>query len=355
MARKRRNHFIPRMLLKRFASKLSADGDKHFIWRYEKGEAPREISTKDAAVAKDFYGEDDDELENSFVALEGAHSSALREIDAGSFAFESRSVFLADMVWLLAMRTQANRGMMHGSVQAAMRETARQLPSPRARRFMKRSMDQKWGEHFAQLPEHQRFFLGLPEAQEMLRVAKKQFFEETSKAFGNFVDGFLADPEIPGFMRDSHNKGLSELIGNGAKCPPAKSPASWSFIAGDNSQLVLGDSCVFARNSGGKIVSLIGGEDVAQLYFPISPNGVLVGHFGSPGEILSLAEISAASVAFSTKYLFADRYSESLAGLVERTIGTRAHMLQPGEEKALVSSLWTATKPKLEGPDGRSI
>ena len=64
----KRNHYIPRLLLNRFASR--AEGDKHWVWQSGQGGQSREISTRDAAVGSHFYGALDTGVEQALAKVE---------------------------------------------------------------------------------------------------------------------------------------------------------------------------------------------------------------------------------------------------------------------------------------------
>ena len=81
MGRARRNHYVPQFLLRRFASKK--DGDSHWIWQISRDGAVREISTRHAAVAKDFYGDADTSIEATLSIVEAGYGGALADIDRG--------------------------------------------------------------------------------------------------------------------------------------------------------------------------------------------------------------------------------------------------------------------------------
>ena len=72
MSRKR-HHYIPRFLLARFASQRQEE--KSWVWQISTDRAI-EISTKDAAVSKHFYGQDSS-IEDGLVPLETGYAATL--------------------------------------------------------------------------------------------------------------------------------------------------------------------------------------------------------------------------------------------------------------------------------------
>lgn len=337
MARKRRDHFIPRMLLKRFASRI--DGEKQFIWRYGADAPPLELSTKDTGVAKDFYGENDDKLENAFVEFEGAHSSALREIDAGDFDFSKRSPLVADIVWLLALRTEANRLMLTSFVKTAMAEVSKQLPSRRATEFTAQIMEAAYENKLKERPAL-KALLSLPGMDRHVRDMKYEALSQFRKHFGIFAASFAQDPEIHKTFIASQNEGLSQHLTGGAKCPSAKAPPCWSLVSSEDNLFVLADACVFGIDCFGKTTPVVGGEKLNEIYFPISPRLALVGTFDGLSPRLGPEAIRRHSIAFSSRYVFSHQRCEHLGSEVRNSIGKDAGFLEEEQIEELVSNLW---------------
>ena len=88
----KRNHYIPRMLLNRFASRT--EGKKHWIWQTGQDGQSREISTRDAAVGSLFYGESSTGVERALSEVESRIATVLRRLDE---AGESLSEFAPEI------------------------------------------------------------------------------------------------------------------------------------------------------------------------------------------------------------------------------------------------------------------
>lgn len=84
MPDRRRNHFIPRFLLNRFASRRK--DSKAWIWQISQDGSAVEISTRDAAVATDFYGGPETGVEDAFAEAETEFSRTLAAIERGGLA-----------------------------------------------------------------------------------------------------------------------------------------------------------------------------------------------------------------------------------------------------------------------------
>jgi hypothetical protein len=106
LADRRRNHFVPRFLLNRFASRT--DGKKSWVWQLSRDREPIEISTRDAAVATQFYGGSETGVEDALAVAETRFSRTLSALDAGESA-HNHAEGLREFVWNLAVRTRALR------------------------------------------------------------------------------------------------------------------------------------------------------------------------------------------------------------------------------------------------------
>jgi hypothetical protein len=335
------------MLLKRFASRIEGNGEKQFIWRYQQGRQPFELSTKDAGVAKDFYGEDDDELENKLMEVEGAYASALREIDAGTFAFDKRSAFLADMVWLFALRTEANRIMLTAFVQSAMQEVANQLPSEAAKEFLARNLNAMLEERLKAAPHLSSIFAD-PQFNRQIDHWKNEVLDELQGHLGGLAEYVMNDPEAKKAFIVSQNEGLSGRLAADTKCPISRAPLNWHTVVSQNDELVLGDACVFAVNGKGQAAPFVGGEDLQLVCFPISPRMAIVGLFDRDAQELEPQTIRRHSIAFSSRYFFSNRNDEALARDCNLIMGTEASFLKNGDERAIITNLWTGDVSKSE-------
>src|SRR5437773_5887036 len=98
-----RNHYIPRLLLNRFASRTQ--GDTSWIWQLSSDGRAREISTRDAAVGSLFYGKPDSGVEEALARIESRFAPILERIDLGEQPSEFQEA-LRQFVYLLFIRTR---------------------------------------------------------------------------------------------------------------------------------------------------------------------------------------------------------------------------------------------------------
>lgn len=102
----RRNHYVPRFLLKRFSSR--SQGKKSWIWQVSHEDDPVEISTRDAAVTRDFYGGPSSGVEDAFATAETRFADVLAAIESGDSP-QLHQKELREFIWTLVVRTRAFR------------------------------------------------------------------------------------------------------------------------------------------------------------------------------------------------------------------------------------------------------
>jgi hypothetical protein len=106
MSKRHRNHHIPRFLLNRFASRV--EGDKHWIWQISRDAGAQELSTRDVAVSRGFYGGRADGVEDALVEVESRFAAALACMD-DRHPPEAFADGLRQFAWMMAVRTRAIR------------------------------------------------------------------------------------------------------------------------------------------------------------------------------------------------------------------------------------------------------
>lgn len=338
------------MLQKHFSSRSEQNGKKRFIWRYERGAGCKEHSTKDTGVGYDFYGKSDDILENAFNASEKIHTSILEDIVAGKFDFSSRTTVLADLVWLLAMRTEANRTMMAETFDQFFDEISQQSGSDDAKAFMvaqsATGFQEVMDEISALMPKEQfEALMSDPKWEKQFAELKEQYLDkinsgEIGKFLGAAAEHLKTEARVQNTVKNSHNNALQKLIEAGARSPSSKVPNAWGTVVSTDGDFVLGDACIFAVNVLGEVCTVIGNDNLKQVYFPVSPHLAVVGYFDESREVLHPDEILSTSISVSSRYVFGSKKTDALEELVDARLGTNSYMLKPEEIAATISSVW---------------
>ncbi|MFC1574865.1 DUF4238 domain-containing protein [Gemmatimonadota bacterium] len=331
---------MPRFLLNRFASRRK--GEKAWIWQYSPSEGPVEISTKDAAVSKHFYGRADSAVEDAFATIEGRLDSVLSRVQEGEDP-NSLDSELRILVWTLAVRTRALRSHLKDLGQATLPGMSQILTDARFHelvvRELRSNLDQMISEGLADrsfiLRLIVRVLLKVPWIRAgVLRIAERQI---RSGALDEFMlaslDFFAFRIPWESAAARGHNVGIAKLLLEGIP-PNVFSPTSWSFQG--TSSLVLGDSCVVAFDSEGQVgnpLRFLDSWECAVL--PVSPSQALVAHRFSDTTSPSSENINAASASLSQRFLWAAEESQAALRLAKQ-IGSASPVLDHEELLAII-------------------
>lgn len=327
MATRRRHHYIPRLLLNRFASRQ--DGKKYWIWQLSQEREPLEISTKDVAVSSGFYGKDDTSLEDAFALEEGSFGSVLRRLEVGVVSEELHDD-LRWMLWTLGARTRSFREgfidvggrIVDKAIATANSEEAKASFTAHTMKQAKESYLRAARKKFAHLPPHKRV-----EAERALQSpASKRFlqtFVETQIASMDtraFIEGLVDRAELDRVLKDAGEKGQIEGLSNlldRKSAPDSFRPLRWEVIDTYPVRLVLGDTCALALSKAGQPCSLLRfDKSRVEVYLPIGEHRLLVGLPDGTQPQLSPLALNRASAELASSFLFSSQREIEPDGLV---------------------------------------
>jgi Protein of unknown function (DUF4238) len=321
MGRARRNHYIPQFLLRRFASRT--DGQKHLIWQLSRDGAVREISTRDAAVATDFYGDASNSIEPALAILEAGYGGALAAIDRGSIPPND---VLRQFVWTTAARTRAIREQFVDMGEATLDRVFDYLANTeegknelfdysRSRPLFSDALLRK-------LPTKQQRQFSIRQRMELERELRQRARGslDLPAIFAQIKEGLA---KAGGFSPAAARGQLQVLRGDVRQW---FQPSRWEVQPG--SALILGDCCVVAVDAEGNTGSLITiGRERRRVLLPISPTQILVGYEADePSSPVDLDAINLASAELSDSVIYASRAGDRERGLAAQ-IGRRAALL----------------------------
>ena len=108
------------MLLKNFASKLDQSSDKHWVHQTGRDGESKELSIRDVAVQKHFYGKIS-KLENALAEQEGIAAGVFKSVLGGSSPNEASDA-ISRFVWLQTFRTRSLRLAIKSAFEQLMAE-----------------------------------------------------------------------------------------------------------------------------------------------------------------------------------------------------------------------------------------
>ena len=148
----KRNHYVPQLLLRRFASRGTKKGD--CVWVFRKEEPPFETETKNAGVESFFYGDPSSGVEGSLSTVETKWAQLLEWLDSGAHP-AARAAELWRLAWVLGMRTRAIRTELTATVQNLLARFASTDDTRRiaaVSRLFDSHFERFWTAHVAALP-----------------------------------------------------------------------------------------------------------------------------------------------------------------------------------------------------------
>ncbi len=272
---KKRNHHIPRLLLRRFA--FRANKRSAYLWQFRQGDSPIEVETRNAGVESFFYGDPATGIEDDLAKLETTWGELLAEADA-AVDLGHRDEELRRFVWILAFRTRALRAQVGNTAVKLVSNLAEADPATVAdalRREFDSDPDALLEAALASL---------LTEAGVAIRAAmasdprlKQWILDLLTKAIPSACalatkDLRSAAPALHQGAERGQLEALSKILGDHSWVPSGEfAPASWIVLRFDPHSVILGDGAVFAlgpQEQIGTIARFAGSW--REVYVPIS-------------------------------------------------------------------------------------
>jgi len=346
MASQRRNHYIPRFLLNGFCSRR--EGRKRWIWQFPKGEQPREISTRDAAVRAWFYGKRDSRIEDDLARLEDSASRAIDAIRGGADCSGYTEV-LQVFTGLLAFRTRALRDHFIDVGVDLMDRFAESAADGNMERAVKHSLAVELDTHLEEarrrLPPEFRetldAILAQPHGREILRGGIMAELEAVGIAglMRSTLGRSAVSQTLSGSVVDGQLRGIQKLLSSG-EGPASFAPSVWQTLRCPEPRFVLGDCCVVAQDGAGSFGLLPRfGNTWTQLFLPISSSVVVVASRDTMLRIPTFEVINRASAELSHAYIYSCEDSKTSRELATR-IGIGEPFIAKDDIEGLIADVW---------------
>ncbi|MCC7399499.1 MAG: DUF4238 domain-containing protein [Planctomycetes bacterium] len=340
MPSKKRNHYIPRLLLRRFAFRETSKGQA-YLWMLSKDKAV-EVESKNAGVASHFYGDPDNNVEDDLADVEAGWRGLLNEVDSGTNNLEHRRTDIWRFAWLLGMRTQASRGHFSAAVEKLLAEMATGATttgiwctSP----FVERTIEEEWTRALANVPVERRETIGNDSSlkREMLAAAREHFDAHAAALVRHLREAGIGGA-IAG-VTQGQIRGMKALLAQPDAPIDKFAPESWSVLSFAPHSVILGDGVVFTVGQDG-LVGSVGRfkDDLEAIYVPVSHHQVLVG-FRRGVSLLDVDAVNEASARLSRDYILASR-NTSYETALRLQIGSAEPLISEAERVDLLASVW---------------
>ena len=342
-----RHHFVPKMLLKNFASKSDQSTDKHWVHQTGKSGESKEVSIRDVAVQKHFYGKVAS-LESALAEQEGLAAGVFKLILSGSSP-DDMSDEVSRFVWLQTFRTKSLRLAIKTAFEQLMAEftssASQENLGSKIRARARENFDEML---FSELPN--QLYSDKLVLEEMLRVPKfREIMIEASAAqlsgqkivdiLSKLFPHLLNTDYLNRIVQETHVSALEKLVAQDIVPEPFK-PKSWYVQEFPDHSLILGDTCVIALATDGRVgVANRFGNETACFLMPLSHDKLLVGRFWNEELKLEANAVNQASAALSWDYFYS-----SASNIQTYELSTRINSLSPVidavEIRKIVENFW---------------
>ncbi len=319
-----RQHYIPRLLLRGFASNISKD--KVLVWYFRKGEDPIEVSTKDIALEKNFYGKPGEgSLDETITDKEKDFANAINRARKGDELTVEEFDILIRFVENLIIRTRhLRKGLTQGVDKLSNMfinnisdpgKVSSLLKNEDMKNMLRRSLEDKIGTNNPTVIEG------------IIRDLEKN--PEKLAVIGKLFARIFKQIDQPKEMTSAHKKAMTRLFDEGSsKRINVYLKLNWQVKSCEIEDLILGDVGVLKLNieSGEFSLPISNVSDNSALILPISKNKLLVG--SSKDDILlpSTDRINRAVAEHSMDFIIASNNGETERGY-SKYIGTRTEYL----------------------------
>jgi|LGVF01.1.fsa_nt_gb hypothetical protein len=332
----KRQHYIPRFLLKGFCSKT--EGTKSFIWYFRKGSKPSEISIRDVAVSRKFYGDTGPEsIDEKLTKMERQFGPTIDRLRTDKTINISDLPIIVELFINMVIRTQYIRKSFTDATGGLMEMAARNLSDPHKMaivlneaikqnksRFhdqLRSSMRSKLATKMPVMEEHIIRWVE-ENAEQLTSLLAKPF----SKGFVKALTAFIEKIDEHGTI--SHKDALDRFLDlqEPSKRHHQYSNLHWITKSYDPNQFILGDICVLTMDTKSQSFSppIFSKKDNYILLLPISHDTLLIGSDSKepllpPPEVLNIY-----SVELSIDYFVSSIKSER-EKLYSKRVGEKAN------------------------------
>jgi len=338
----KRQHYIPRFLLRGFASQ--ARGNKVLTWYFRKGRPPVEVSLRDIGLGKSFYDSSlATGLDQGITAREKALAEMLSRVRNEHGVRASDLDLLVEFLVLTICRTSHVRQALGAAVKGTLQRVGQRLTRPD-------ELERLFALEFRRSPEKFRKYVidairkqwGGPNpiietvAMKMIEGNLDFIVREFAKEGAEFVSCLLplVENDAPRQMGEHHKKALKDMLRDLRGTPRFKEYANlrWSVRRPQDGHFILGDVCVMEIDSQTLEISsaIKSGPGSGTILFPVAHNCILVGTSSPEAGIPSHSEVNAQSAELSVDFFVSAVKTPELETLASN-IGKRASLVSEAE------------------------
>lgn len=304
-----RQHYIPRLLLNGFASRIS--GETTFVWYYRKGEAPREVSTRYIGVEKNFYGQPGKgSLDDTITKLENGFAKAFVKAKKGESLSKDDLDLLIQFVQNQIIRTRHLRVGMTGAIKKLSNMFTKNISSTETVSALFKNKE--FRDHLRNSIKKE---LGVKDPK-LIESAIRKLENNPNKlallgrTFAMIYDQATSNLDV--MVEEAQNNALGRIYSEeSSKRIEEYRQLHWRFMYYDQNECILGDIGVIQFNiqSGEFHLPLAGAQSENILILPIAHNLLFVGSLDN-AALPSLQAINKGISEHSMDFIVASRATD---------------------------------------------
>jgi hypothetical protein len=339
MGATRGQHYLPKFLLKGFASRTRED--KAWVYYFRRNAAVKEVSVADIGKQTDFHGNPrDSDLENRMQAVESLFGPHLAKWRAGEFISEADGDLAAQFVAHILIRTKSLRDAVEGGAQFLMTELTGRLDRGEFNPFSRTEYEAEIIEKMRANPSLAKFARKKPREFKALVRVKLAEAKQSGKVleWNQQVAEQARAVDVSRLVAQAHINSLtrSQIPDLRVKVLQA---LSWSLSKTNQPVIILGDAGAMARDTDDpqfKNPFTLDFERIGMVCCPISSNAVLVGRAPGVDHTFAADEINLASAELSRDFFVASQRDQDFEDL-QKVIRHRADLVSEEELRTIIS------------------
>jgi|SRR5829696_1855305 len=336
----KRQHILPRFLLKGFFSRVQAESV--FAWAYRKGGKPFETNIEKISVEKHFYGKEGElSADNEITNLESGYADLIDTLRGENDGTHVSDPKVASFIAHLIIRTKNLRQSFRESTEYLLDEVTEYLSDFGNLKKLLLNNPELMKEELVKIlkdipvPDWQKGML-----LELMSQYAPALMDEQKPELQIMMQGLVDEVKaiLPKAVREGHIKSLAK---NPIPKPRADeySELKW-FICETDQTLILGDTgCLFEVLGKRRYKSIDDkGDKITNIFLPIAAHKLLLGTCFSTTPHINFKSINKAMARCSYEYFICSESSPDKIALTS-LIGDSAGILTDMEKEQLLREI----------------
>jgi len=332
-----RQHILPRLLLKGFASRV--EGNKIFTWVHWKNGKILEVSIKDVSVGKSFYGKEGEASVDAEISVfENRFGGLINELRDKANGTVIRDPSIADFITHLCVRTKHLRDSFQRPSEFLVNKLQEYLSNIKNVKTLilknPKIMEDAFKDAIKNINMPPFIKEKLVPLMPYITSAVIDQHKEEIQLFSKFLFTQLKN-SLPTMIKKGHISALEKGLIPEPRAEKYRS-LKW-FVCQSETDLILGDvACLFAVKGKKRYKSITFADDeIENIYLPISYDHILIGTPLHSVPEIDFKAINEAYAKCSRDYFVSSKSSPEMAALASR-IGEEAEVITNEELEEII-------------------